>query len=170
MATSICNISSRPDYFKAKAEATRILSDFGLLEPPVNPADIAQQLGVRVVFVGFTPEYDSISGFYDFDDETIYVNKYEFPLRQTFTIAHELGHRLLHTEWAKSSDYKVLLRGDTNGNDPIEMEANSFAANLLVPRFMLDNYWKELSLEQLSALFAVSVPVIRNRISFEYGA
>jgi Zn-dependent peptidase ImmA (M78 family) len=170
MGSSICNISSRPDYFKAKAEAIRILNEFGLSEPPVNPADIAQQLGIRVVFVGFTPEYDSISGFYDFDDETIYVNKHEFPLRQTFTIAHELGHRLLHTEWAKSSDYKVLLRGDANGDDPIEMEANSFAANLLVPRFMLDKYWKELPPEHLSALFAVSVPVIRYRISFEYGA
>ncbi|MCF0070694.1 ImmA/IrrE family metallo-endopeptidase [Dyadobacter sp. CY261] len=159
-----------PDYQRAKSEAYCLLQEFGLEKPPVNPMDIAKRLGVAVSFVEFEKKLNSISGFYDFEEDTIFVNMNEYPLRQTFTIAHELGHRILHAEWARSSDYKVLMREDTATNDPKEAEANAFAANLLVPRFMLDKYWQGLSASQLSELFVVSVPVIKNRISFEYGA
>lgn len=158
-----------PDYQRAKAEAICLLLQFGLEKPPVNPMDIAGHLGVKISFVEFEKNLNNISGFYDFEEDTIFVNKEEFPLRKTFTIAHELGHRILHAEWAKSSDYKVLMRGDVRTDDPKEAEANTFAANLLVPRFMLNKYWEEFSATQLSELFVVSVPVIRNRISFEYG-
>lgn len=158
-----------PDYQRAKGEAIRLLQQFGLDKPPVNPMDIAKALGVKVSFVEFEKDLNNISGFYDFEEDTIFVNKDEYPLRKTFTIAHELGHRILHVEWAKSSDYKVLMRGDVRTDDPKEAEANTFAANLLVPRFMLNKYWEEFSATQLSELFVVSVPVIRNRISFEYG-
>lgn len=158
-----------PDYQRAKGEAIHLLHQFGLEKPPVNPMDIAKDLGVKVSFVEFEKDLNNISGFYDFEEDTIYVNKNEYPLRKTFTIAHELGHRILHAEWAKSLDYKVLMRGDVRTDDPKEAEANAFAANLLVPRFMLNKYWEEFSATQLSELFVVSVPVIRNRISFEYG-
>ncbi|WP_218147700.1 ImmA/IrrE family metallo-endopeptidase [Dyadobacter sp. SG02] len=158
-----------PDYQRAKGEAIHLLHQYGLEKPPVNPMDIAKDLGVKVSFVEFEKDLNNISGFYDFEEDTIYVNKNEYPLRKTFTIAHELGHRILHAEWAKSSDYKVLMRGDVRTDDPKEAEANAFAANLLVPRFMLNKYWEEFSATQLSELFVVSVPVIRNRISFEYG-
>lgn len=158
-----------PDYRRAKGEAIHLLQQFGLEKPPVNPMEIAQHLGVKVSFVEFEKKLNNISGFYDFEEDTIFVNMDEYPLRKTFTIAHELGHRILHAEWAKSSDYKVLMRGDVPTDDPKEAEANTFAANLLVPRFMLNKYWEEYSATQLSELFVVSVPVIRNRISFEYG-
>jgi Zn-dependent peptidase ImmA (M78 family) len=157
------------DHQKAKKEALELLKKFGIAEPPINPVDIAHNLGVKVLFVEFSDEYNDIAGFYDFDDDTIFVNKEEFPLRQTFTIAHELGHRVLHKEWAKSADYKVLMRQGTS-DEPVEKEANTFAANLLVPRFLLDKYWEDLPASRLSELFAVSVPVINHRISFEYGA
>lgn len=159
-----------PDYQRAKREAICLLQKFGLEKPPVNPMEIAQHLGVKISFVEFERKLNNVSGFYDFEEDTIFVNMEEYPLRQTFTIAHELGHRILHAEWAKSADYKVLMRGDAGTDDPKEAEANTFAANLLVPRFMLDKYWDELSATQLSQLFVVSVPVIKNRISFEYGA
>ena len=158
-----------PDYQRAKGEAIHLLQKFGLEKPPVNPMDIAQYLGVKISFVEFEKKLNNISGFYDFEEDTIFVNKDEYPLRKTFTIAHELGHRILHVEWAKSSEYKVLMRGDVRTDDPKEAEANTFAANLLVPRFMLNKYWEDFSSTQLSELFVVSVPVIRNRISFEYG-
>ena len=118
----------------------------------------------------FSGESEGVSGFYDPDEHAIYVNKHEYPLRQSFTIAHELGHALLHREWARTGNYSVLMRDNgTDHGEPHEKEANSFAANLLVPRELLDKY-RHLSEGDLSKLFAVSVPVIRNRLAFEYGS
>ncbi len=164
-------VLERPDFAKAKNAAFKILRDYKVDQPPVDPTDLARRLGLKVYFVELAPDYQSVSGFYDFEENAIFVNRDEYPLRQTFTVAHELGHKVLHEEWAKSSEYKVLLR-DQGGSstDFREKEANAFAANLLVPRFILSKYWTQMSVEELSTLFAVSVPVIRNRIAFEFGA
>ncbi len=159
-----------PDYHRVKRVVDRIIDDLGIASPPVNPVDVARQLGVDVEFVTFGGKYYNISGFYDCETTSILVNAEEYPLRQTFTVAHELGHHMLHREWAKTSDYTMLMRdADYNGRETHEKEANAFAGNLLVPRFMLDRYWQTTSIEGLSKLFAVSVPVIKNRLALEYG-
>lgn len=159
-----------PDYKLVMREVNKLRQRFGAYSPPVNPVDIAKSSGINVIFVEFDGKFQNISGFYDPEDNAIYVNKDEYPLRQTFTIAHELGHALLHKEWASGSDYKVLLRHDNiDKGEPHEREANAFAAHLLVPRDMLDDVYEQLSVEDLSRLFSVSVPVIKNRLSFEYG-
>ena len=156
---------------KARDLSAEILDDFALKEPPVNPVLIARGEGVKVNFVTFGENHrEKISGFYDPDEHSIYVNSDEHPLRQTFTIAHELGHALLHREWASSENYKIMLRGrqDVPGANPYEQEANDFAANLLVPRFMLDKYVDILNVAELSRLFAVSLPTIKFRLANEY--
>lgn len=163
-------VLDRPDYVKVKREVRRLHEEFDINEPPVDPIRIARGVGVTIYFVTFEPKKQNVSGFFDCEEGAIFVNKDEFPLRQTFTIAHELGHKILHEDWAKSSDYRVLLRGSNyQADEPHEKEANAFAANLLVPRFMLDKYYSRLNPEQLSTLFAVSVPMIKFRLAFEYG-
>jgi len=164
------DVLQRPDYEKVQRVVRGLHSEFAIENPPVNPVEISRSKGIDVTFVEFSGDANNISGFYDFEENAIYVNRNEFPLRQTFTVAHELGHALLHKEWAKSDQYRILLRdSDYSGSDAYEKEANAFAAHLLVPRFMLDRYWKDNSVESLSRLFAVSVPMIKNRIAFEYG-
>lgn len=146
------------------------MDQYGVQQPPVDPVTIARHEGVEVVFVKFTGEYDKVSGFYEPDENRIYVNKDEFPLRQTFTVAHELAHALLHRHWAASDEYRVLLRDpNASSDEPHEKEANAFAAHLLVPRKMLDTVYSDLSNAELSKLFAVSVPTIKYRKEFEYG-
>jgi Zn-dependent peptidase ImmA (M78 family) len=161
----------KPNYRRVKDAVNGLINEFGIVDPPVDPVRIAREIGVGVIFAQFSADHDNISGFYDVAENSIYVNRNEYPLRQTFTVAHELGHKVLHEEWARSSDYKVLLRDQlfSSEDDFHEKEANSFAANLLVPRHMLDRYWRGATAEQLSQLFAVSVPVIKNRLAFEYG-
>jgi len=159
-----------PDYQFVRGEVSSILNEYGLEEPPINPVSIARDKGLDVKFVKFSGEYEGVSGFYDPEESAIYVNKDEYPLRQTFTIAHELAHALLHKEWAGTDEYRVFWRDlSRNSDDPHEKEANAFAAGLLVPRRMLDRYFRRLSEADLSRLFAVSVPVIKNRLAFEYG-
>jgi len=153
-----------------KRQANRLLEEFDVVIPPVDPVYISRSLGVSVHFVTFSGEADRISGFYDAREDAIYVNSKEFALRQTFTVAHELGHRILHREWANSSEYKILLRDQSlEENDPYEKEANAFAGNLLVPRKFLDLYASKATLQQLSQLFAVSIPMIKTRMAIEYG-
>lgn len=158
------------DFRKAKNAALEILNDLGFKTPPINPIDIAVALGTSVFFSDFDG-FDKVSGFYDAEDNQIYVNKNELPQRQTFTIAHELGHMVLHKEWAMSQDYKVLLRESLEfpSKDKYEREANTFAANLLVPNFLLRKYVDVASVPELSNLFMVSKTMIQNRIKFEYG-
>ncbi|WP_290689977.1 MULTISPECIES: ImmA/IrrE family metallo-endopeptidase [unclassified Haematobacter] len=164
-------MSSAPNYSLVKKTAKGLLHKYEIDNPPIDPIMIAHSEGIGVRFVQFSGEYSGVSGFYDPEENAIYVNSEEFPLRQTFTIAHELGHALLHRDWAKSNDYKLLWRDDSlnDRNDTHEKEANAFAANLLVPRHMLGRYMGDVRPADLSRLFAVSLPVIKNRMSFEYG-
>jgi len=162
-------VLEKPNYALVRREVRHLHEEFGVTAPPVDPVRIARGIGVTVYFVIFETDKQNISGFFDYEERAIFVNRDEYPLRQTFTIAHELGHKILHEEWAKSSDYRVLLRDSTyQSDDPHEKEANVFAADLLVPRFLLDQYWQRLTVDQLSTLFAVSVPMIKNRLLFEY--
>ncbi|MEM8820124.1 MAG: ImmA/IrrE family metallo-endopeptidase [Pseudomonadota bacterium] len=159
-----------PDYLLVKREVSALLGKYDIDEPPVDPVRLARNEGLGVRFVSFAGDYSAVSGFYDPGENAIYVNEDEYPLRQTFTIAHELGHAKLHRDWAASADYSLLWRDQSkNADDFHEKEANAFAAHLLVPRKFLEKYYRTLTTEQLSRIFAVSVPVIKNRISFEYG-
>lgn len=65
----------------------------------------------------------------------IVVPSHTSPERDRFTIAHELGHYILHYLWAKKknplmSDRVVAYR---RGSERIEWEANWFAAAFLMP-------------------------------------
>jgi Zn-dependent peptidase ImmA (M78 family) len=75
---------------------------------------------------------------------TIVVNSLHHVNRQRFTLAHELGHFELHMKEIGSAvhvDKKFLAfaRGpkSSSGEDRREIEANSFASELLAPESML---------------------------------
>ena len=159
--------SGPPDFKRAEQAAYNLIREFGYYNPPVDPARIAREMGIKVFFVEFDGEDSLISGYYNYEDNSIKVNVEEYPRRQTFTIAHELGHKVLHEEWARSGSYQVLMRDQSaNRKLPVEREADAFAAHLLVPRKMLKRYIHE-DVGALATLFAVSRPVIVNRIKNE---
>ena len=159
----------RPNYGLARSEAKRLLRNFGYSDPPVNPAEIARHLGIKVFFVEFSGKFSKVSGFYDYEEDAIYVNKQDFALHKIFTIAHELGHRMLHRDWAASQEYRVLARDEDATRDEYELEADEFAGQLLAPRFMLDKYIERVTLPELSRLFVISIPELKVRLSKEYG-
>lgn len=158
------NHAHRPNYARAEEKAKSVLRELGYTHPPINPLDIAENLGIGVSFVSF-PQNQDVSGFYDPSEKKIYVNAAEGTRRQSFTIAHELGHALLHQEWAKSNEYRVLMRNmDGDKDDPKEKEANTFAANLLVPRNMLLRFLDKMSVKELAEMFVVSEQMLGYRI------
>ncbi len=129
----------RPRFAYIQRLADGLLDEGGVAKAPVPVERLARLKGCRVV------KYDikDISGvlFRSADDVLIGVNSKHPPQRQRFTIAHELGHFLLHDGEAVhyDKDYRVSLRSDLSsaGTDIEEIEANFFAASLLMPdRFL----------------------------------
>lgn len=163
----------------AKQKAKELLEKYKFTKPPIEPSIISKKCGIKVLDCNF--DNNNISGYYDFEEKTIYVNRNEFIKRQQFTIAHELGHAILHQEWVNSSAYTCLYRDQLvkPTNDIKEVEANAFAGYLLAPSDMLKEYYNELRktpkflhedlLQQISEIFFVSIPVIRIRLKTEYG-
>ena len=142
-------------------EAKRILDRFEVIHPPVNVESIARGLGLWVVYKEMELRTSGMlvrRG----RQATIGVNQAHHIHRQRFTIAHELGHHLARPfvgfEHGKGGALElghhlmhhslvelhvdralVAFRDDasTLGDDPVEVEANAFAAALLMPAHFL---------------------------------
>jgi Zn-dependent peptidase ImmA (M78 family) len=71
----------------------------------------------------------------------IVVNAADPPVRQRFTVAHELAHLLLHRYTTPHADgrYQVRFRDEASSKGSVreEIEANQFAAELLMPEKFL---------------------------------
>jgi len=74
------------------------------------------------------------------------VNSSEAPVRQRFTIAHEIAHFMLHPQKDAFVDFrKELSRGETK---PVrERHADMFAAALLMPRKALLKDFRRLAVD-----------------------
>jgi len=158
---------SLPNFENAQQLAEDVISKYSISEPVVPIYDIAQAEGVIIKIISMPENLKSVSGFIDSENKIIYVNAEDAPNRQTFTVAHELGHYLLKHDPKK---YGVLLRfPEINGKEPEEKEANCFAANLLVPQKMLKETIKKYSLTKedksiLAQMFGVSKEVMKLRL------
>jgi Zn-dependent peptidase ImmA (M78 family) len=130
----------RANLERATKSARELLESHGVQQPPVDVDAIAKAEGVQVVYEELE---DRISGILvQKDDATIIgVNKLHHAHRQRFTLAHELGHYTLHphnpTVWV--DDLMVHFRGENMyaPATPEEVEANAFAATLLMPEEFL---------------------------------
>ena len=123
---------------KAEVEARRVRAETGASDLPIDVERIAAQLGADVVFG--SPMSRDLSGLLYRDGErtVIGVNSVHAPARQRFTIAHEVGHLVLHAGRPVVLDHVVRLnyRDPRSGTatDAEEIAANGFAAELLMPR------------------------------------
>lgn len=155
------------NYRRAQEAAEKLLDKYGIDAPPIDPEVIAEGEGVDVVYAGFKGRAsDEVSGFINPMDARIFVNKVLPPNRKTFTIAHELGHHVLHRAYVESGDYRILPRRNEYGDDKPdeEKEADAFAANLLVPMKLLRRYKDHATVPELARMFLVSQDVIAHRL------
>jgi len=161
-------MSKKEANFKhAESEATRIIQKNRITSPPISLEEIAEGEGLNIAIAEF--EEKEISGFIDFEKKLIIVNKYDSTTRQRFTIAHELGHWILHQkELQNNRDIVVLYRRSIDDEtNPLEQEANCFAANLLVPIFFLQKISDSSATnKKLANIFKVSEAVIAFRRGF----
>jgi Zn-dependent peptidase ImmA (M78 family) len=107
---------------------------------PIPVEDIAEHyLGysIDITNEGLFSDPNFLGGI-DFEQNLIYVNASveDHDGRYAFTVAHEIGHHVLHKEAYlndKEQGQKEILCRDTGNKPHIEIEADRFAAALLMP-------------------------------------
>jgi len=140
----------RPRYARIRREVLDILERAGVTEPPVPVEQIARLLGARVMLSDFNNEISGILVRNE-DQSVIGVAKEQSKTRQRFTIAHEIGHLVLHEGESVHIDreFRVKLRSRQSSMavDVDEIEANAFAAALLMPETLLRHDVRNLDID-----------------------
>jgi Zn-dependent peptidase ImmA (M78 family) len=138
---------------------------WNVASPPVDAERIARLQKLQVLFATFNAEVKDKVSAYAEPNRVIYVNSDQPPEHKNYAIAHELGHFLLHPDYVLSPKYQLLLRNTFvgAGKTAVEKEAEAFAAELLVPRKMLDKF-RSKPPEILASLFVAPIEVIRAQL------
>ena len=164
--------------------ASSLLLSIGVLKTPIPLNKIATYLKAEIHQQTFE---DMVSGvlLIQGEERHIMVNKAHHPNRQRFTVAHELGHLVLHHNSGDRLFIDTHLRayqrrgsaasgvyeepGSTT-SPAEEKEANQFASALLMPRELLlsrtvgREFWDELDVAALAAEFSVSEQAMTIRL------
>jgi Zn-dependent peptidase ImmA (M78 family) len=163
---------------EAEGNADELLEELEIRSAPIPVEQIAETLGAKVSFEPFS---GNVSGMLHQDGGriTIGVNSNQTPRRQRFTIAHEIGHLRMHKEtMIIDKVVRIDYRDETSSQavDNKEIQANSFAAELLMPRSLLVeevNKWAashssvdyEQLADDLSEVFLVSQTAMNYRLT-----
>lgn len=157
---------------KIEKRATQVLQTHGFTNVPIDIFGVAKALSIKA---SFEEMEDEVSGLLLVENgvASIAVNKGHHPNRQRFTTAHECAHYLLHSA---NRDHlfvdKAYYRNSTSsaGFDPREIEANAFAAALLMPKWLLKEELKahdpitDLDIYRLAVRFGVSEQAMTLRL------
>ena len=165
----------RPRYAYIERLANRLLADAQVTSAPVPVEEIAQSRGCTIV----PASLNDVSGILvrSAESVTIGVNSRHSQTRKRFTIAHELGHLLLHrgqeVRYDHSFRYSLRSGVSSTGTDIEEIEANFFAASILMPDNLLKNDPRaefidmndESAVRELAAEFKVSQQAMALRLA-----
>ncbi|RNF52953.1 ImmA/IrrE family metallo-endopeptidase [Marinomonas hwangdonensis] len=148
-----------------------------MLSQPVDLDQLCSDLGIKLSRKRL-PE--NMSGKIERKEENkfeITVNKKHGEYRQRFTIAHEIGHFILHrhlmgTGITDSIAYRTSDCENKNSNikDSHEVEANRFAAALLLPKDQVIEKYNNLTgsvsykISELASYFEVSTTAMNIRL------
>lgn len=161
-------------YRSINERAQKLLEKSKALALPVDLSKVADYLNLTV---SQKPLEDEYSGFLAVKEKTIVVNSCHAEVRRRFTIAHEIGHYQLHRREKASQtvfiDRTVYFRkGDVKNTDyQMEMEANAYAAGMLMPEILLDEYLEKhfrLDLEKSADIKMIAEEFEVSRAAMEF--
>ena len=158
---------------QVEAKAAEVLRRHNLTTVPISPLVLAHRERIQVNNATFTK--GDLAGMIvkRNDDVAIFVNRSDPPFRKRFTIAHELGHFFLHLndDGEFVDDEANLFRRQRDPDHTMtaerrrEIQANMFAASLLMPAVEVKRYWRERrSIEELAKIFKVSTVAMGIRV------
>ena len=126
--------SVRVNYARVRRVAEKLLAN--QTKPPVDLQKIVDALGAEVRMLELAADISGLL-FREEGRRLIIVNQDHGAVRQRFSIAHEIAHLALHKGEAVHVDqgFRINLRSprSATAEDAEEIEANAFAANLLMP-------------------------------------
>ena len=151
---TVAGMKAEPEPIKAAAAAFRILRDLGFPHPrEIDLKDLAMDRNVLVREGDMKGAEGRLLR--KKNSGVIHIRKGINPEgRRRFTIAHELGHWELHEKYSQFLCNAEDMRD--YGRSPLEVEANHFAAELLMPgsHFKAACGNREPSLELIESLAA----------------
>lgn len=146
-----------PEVLRRRVEDFRVSIDPSLTTPPIDIFYIAEiELGLHVVsfpdlsriykkdaalFVDFSGIYIDQEAYLGWENADHWVEK-----RLRFSVAHELGHFILHddliedSEYGSMDDFKIWIMSSENQKNA-DWQANEFAGRLLVPLQILEQHY-----------------------------
>jgi Zn-dependent peptidase ImmA (M78 family) len=117
----------------AEEQALQLLEETYTGDPPVPVEQIAAARGAQLTYEAYAGDVSGLL-YRDKDRVVIGVNATHAPTRQRFTIAHELGHLLMHKGQLVFVDRLVRMNLRDGSSSDEEVDANAFAASLLMPK------------------------------------
>ncbi len=123
---------------KAHQAAEKLLREHGALEEGVDVYALARQYA-DVVEKSLGTDLSGALIPVEGAGWVILVNADHSIVRRRFTVAHELGHLILHSYTGAHADRTFKFRDwrSSEGSAAEEIEANQFAAELLMPRALV---------------------------------
>jgi len=132
---------------------------------PVDPARIAQAMGIRVVDAYMDADVDGAIRKDKGKSASIYLNIDNAANRKRFTCAHEIAHFVKHSA---EGDFEFIDYRDSlasTGRLPDERYANAFAAALLMPEKHVRRLHEEgLDDQTMARRLGVSQEAMVNRL------
>lgn len=116
-----------------------------------DPFELASLLNINVIFWNL---HEEINGFYKYDKRNKYIviNSNLYDGGRKFVCSHELGHAIIHPH----SNTPFLRKNTLFSIDRVEVEANTFAVELLMPDDQIQEYKEtQLSINEIGALLGV---------------
>jgi Zn-dependent peptidase ImmA (M78 family) len=151
----------------------------------VDVERITTDLGIDVLYEALPTDTSAVLIRKPGGRQYIGINVYHSVTRQRFSIAHELGHARLHFDAAPTTELEavidrpleVMFRDGvaSQGSDALEIDANAFAAELLMPADIVRTEFHDAlneaqdravdrAVEVMAERFAVSTQAMRYRL------
>lgn len=134
--------------------AEKILKSNGYFSVPIDVINLVKHLNINIEEIELE---DDVSGFLALDGDKTHIgyNTSHRPERKRFTIAHELAHYYLHArkddplfidKSQRSEGQKMFRDSKSSAGEYVkEIEANAFAAALLMPKELIENELNKLT-------------------------
>ena len=145
-----------------QAKANQLLEETGLGDTYPLPIEIiVEYLGFQCHFYIPDKDIEDIASAVSHTKKKIYINQNNTTEQQLFSIAHKVGHIVLHGDnhdYIDSPNHYKNSKGE---------EAELFALDLLMPKEIFSKKWQQVNHDniKLSHYFGVTVEVIKKRAS-----